>query len=117
MVRRPGRGRGCIHLSGNRNSAPHISLPSVQKNIFFNGIFQQSIRPKMHELRITQMDHRTKQDVSAHGSMNFEMSIGAMATATATGYTGTTLRSNYWLDQPAASFGWTVEAAAGQPHR
>ena len=24
---------------------------------------------------------------------------------------------NHWLDQPAASFGWTVEAAAGQPLR
>ncbi len=26
-------------------------------------------------------------------------------------------RPNHWLDQPAASFGWTVEAAAGQPLR
>ena len=25
--------------------------------------------------------------------------------------------ANHWLDQPAASFGWTVEAAAGQPLR
>ena len=24
---------------------------------------------------------------------------------------------NHWLDQTAASFGWTVEAAAGQPLR
>lgn len=24
---------------------------------------------------------------------------------------------NHWLEQPAASFGWTVEAAAGQPLR
>lgn len=30
---------------------------------------------------------------------------------------GTCPRSNHWLDQPAASFGWTVEAAAGQPLR
>ena len=30
---------------------------------------------------------------------------------------GAVLPANYWLDQPAASFGWIVEAAAGQPRR
>jgi len=30
---------------------------------------------------------------------------------------GTYPRSNHWLDQTAGSFGWTVEAAAGQPLR
>ena len=30
---------------------------------------------------------------------------------------GTCLRSNHWLDQTAASFGWTDVAAAGQPLR
>ena len=33
------------------------------------------------------------------------------------GGVGTSSRSNHWLDQTAASFGWRVEAAAGHPRR
>lgn len=45
------------------------------------------------------------------------MSAEAMMPTTAKNIVGTCSRSNHWLDQPAASFGWTVEAAAGQPLR
>lgn len=53
-----------------------------------------------------------------NGRTAFEMHTGAMMTATtANGVAGTCPRSNHWVLPTAASFGWTVEAAAANPLR
>ena len=58
---------------------------------------------------------------STHGGTGFEISPEAfrprLRPSTANGGAGTCPPSNHWVLPTAASFGWTVEAAAADPLR